>query len=96
MSSFYLEYGEILHRLRQHMQTAGYHKATIDHWCARARQFLDFLLERCIRIDDAQPAHVAMYMRRELSEYLRRHGRMPANRKRGERGVQMVWSSSFV
>jgi len=66
MSSFNVEYDEILHGLRRHMQTTGYHRTTIDHQCARARRFLDYLCERCIRIDDAQPAHVAMYMRREL------------------------------
>ena len=76
-----VEHVEILRDLQRHMQTAGYCETTIDHQCAGARQFLNYLRGRDIRLDDAQPAQVAMYMRRKLQEYLRCHGRKPRNRK---------------
>lgn len=81
MSDLYVKHAQVLDDLRRQLQVTGYCATTIEHQCAGARQFLCYLQERSIQLEAVQPAHVAMYMRRKLRNYLRRHGRMPTNRK---------------
>lgn len=81
MSDLYVKHAQVLDDLCRHLQETGYCATTIEHQCAAARQFLCYLQERGIQLEAVQPAHVAMYMRRKLRSYLRRHARMPTNRK---------------
>lgn len=81
MSDLYLKHAKVLDDLRRHLLVTGYCATTIEHQCAGARQFLCYVQERGIQLKAVQPVHVAMYMRRKLRNYLRRHGRMPINRK---------------
>ncbi len=81
MSDLYVKHAQVLADLRRHLQVTGYCATTIEHQCAGARQFLCYLQERGIQLEAVKPPQVAMYMRRKLRNYLRRHGRMPTNRK---------------
>lgn len=71
----------LLGDLRQHLQAAGYSAHSVEHLGTGARQFLRYIRERNIRLEAVQPPNVAMYMRQQLQDYRRRHGRMPTNRK---------------
>ncbi|MGH8223698.1 MAG: tyrosine-type recombinase/integrase [Woeseiaceae bacterium] len=75
------EQSSLLDDLRRHLQAAGYSAHSVEHLCIGGRQFLRYIRERKIRLEAVQPPNVAMYMRRQLQDYRRRHGRMPTNRK---------------
>lgn len=67
--------------LRSHLQSKGYALHSIEHLCSNAGKFLSYIEERRIALEAVQPANVAMFMRRQLQDHRRRHGRMPTNRK---------------
>jgi hypothetical protein len=71
----------LLDDLRRRLQAVGYSVHSVEHLCAGARQFLQYIPERDISLDSVQLPNVVMYMRRQLQDYRHRHGHMPANRK---------------
>lgn len=81
MTIFASEQSSLLHDLRSSLQTKGYSVLSIEHLCSNASKFLTYIQERRIALEAVQPANVAMFMRRQLQDHWRRHGRMPTNRK---------------
>lgn len=75
------QHSKHLRDLRRYLQNEGYSTFSIAHQCASARGFMDYLRARRITVSAVQPPNVVMYMRRQLQDYCRRHGRMPGNRK---------------
>ena len=71
----------LLDDLHRRLQAVGYAAQSIEHLCSNAHEFLQYLRERGIALEAVQPANVAMFMRRQLQDYRRRHKRRPNNRK---------------
>lgn len=64
-------------QLRQLLIDAGYCVNAINRQSAVARKFLRYLEQRGLGVADAQPIHVAMYLRCELRRFMRHHGHAP-------------------
>ena len=71
-SALILQFGE-------HLARARYSSTASERYLAVAGHFLKYIEGRHVPIDAVQPAHVTMYLARELRQFSRRHGRAPAS-----------------
>jgi len=79
----------LLARMRDALHRAQYQRSVVNRYVLFARQFLDYLADSGIRVEDIEPHHVEMFLRRELRRYRRRHGHAPTS-MRGWRSLYTV------
>ncbi len=74
-------------RFQAHMAETCCHRMTRGHYVFGASRFLAFLQARKIPVEAVEPSHVEAYRRIKLAEYLRRHGRLPADLQQWRREI---------
>ncbi|MGS0755893.1 site-specific integrase [Roseateles sp. GG27B] len=79
MSDFLPQRSALILQFGEHLARARYSSTASERYLAVAGHFLKYIEGRHVPIDAVQPAHVTMYLARELRQFSRRHGRAPAS-----------------
>lgn len=68
---------DLIAELKVVLTSQRYRPVVIGNYCAYARVFLDDLARRNITLADVTEAQVALYLRRAITMFRKRHGRLP-------------------
>ena len=79
MSDHLSQRGALLAQFKEHLARASYNPSVVRRYLGVAGRFLEYLEKRHVRLDEVQPSHLTMYVRRERGSFSRRHGHPPAN-----------------
>jgi len=78
----------LLAQMRDALTLSGYRPTVIHNYIVYARQFLCYIAEASLRLEDVEPQHVEAYLRGALRRYRRSHGCAPR--------VMTAWRSSHT
>ena len=86
----------LLAKFKDHVAHERYASGTVRAYLAVASDFLEFLLNRQVPIEEVQAGHLTEFLDRELRRFSRRHGHPPASvadwRSQHASGIrQLLW-----